>query len=79
VRLGKSLIRKSKLMCEDIKSRGNAKNSCHHSVQSLLPTCLVSANIKIELCGTVRVIMPCVLYECETWSVALEGQGRKVL
>jgi hypothetical protein len=53
---------KSKLMCEEIKSRGNAKNACHRSVQSLLPTCLLSAKIKIEFCLIVRVIMPCVLF-----------------
>ena len=44
----------SKLMCKEIKSRGNAKNACHHSVQSLLPTCLLSANTKIEFCRNVR-------------------------
>jgi hypothetical protein len=69
------VIYKSKLMREENKSRGNAKNACHHSVQTLLPTCLLSANIKIEFGRT--VIMPCVLYECETWSVASkERHGR---
>lgn len=71
------VTRSSKLMCEEIKSRRNAKNACHHSVQSFLPTCLLSANTKIEFCRI--LIMSCVLYECETWSVALkEGHGRKV-
>ena len=53
---------KSKLMYEEIKSRGNTKNACHRSVQSLWPTCLLSAKIKIEFCRIVRVIMPCVLF-----------------
>jgi hypothetical protein len=50
----------SKLMCEEIKSRGSAKNACHHSVQSLLPTCLLSADIETEFCRT--LIVSCVLY-----------------
>jgi len=51
----------SKLICEGIKSRGNAKNACHHSVPNLLPTCLLSANTKIEFCRNVLNYAVCFL------------------
>ena len=34
----------------------------------------VSKNIKIEICGT--VMLPAVLFGCETWSVALREEYR---
>jgi len=50
-------------------------NACYHSVQNLLSSTLLSKNIKINICGT--IILPVVLYECETWSLTLK-EGRRL-
>jgi hypothetical protein len=49
-------------------------NGCYHSVQTLLSSSLLSRNIKIEIYG--NVILPVVLYGCETWSVTLREERR---
>ena len=49
-----------------------------HLVQNLLSSNLVSKNIKIKIYRT--VILPVVLYGCETWSLTLkEGRRLRVL
>jgi hypothetical protein len=45
---------------------------CYHSVQSLLPSRLLSKNIKIRVYKT--LIFPVVLYGCETWSLTLREE-----
>jgi hypothetical protein len=54
---------------EEIKSRLNSGNACYHSVHSLLSSRLLSRNVKVKIYKT--VILPVVLYECETWSLTL--------
>jgi sorting nexin-29 len=54
---------------EEIKSRLNSGNACYHSVQSLLSSRLLSRNVKVKIYKT--IILPVVLYGCETWSVTL--------
>ena len=54
---------------EEIKSRLKSGNACYHSVQNLLSSGLVSRNIKIKIYRA--VILPVVLYGCETWSLTL--------
>jgi hypothetical protein len=44
-------------------------NGCYHSVQNILPFCLLSKKIKIRIYKT--IILPVVLYGCETWSLTL--------
>jgi hypothetical protein len=61
-------------MHEEIKSRLNSGNACYHSVQSLLSTRLLSRNLKDKICKT--VILPVVLYGCETWSLTLREELR---
>jgi hypothetical protein len=58
---------------EEIKSRllGNA---CYHSVQNLLSYSLLSKNIKIRIYTT--IILPVVLYGCETWPLLLREESR---
>jgi sorting nexin-29 len=56
---------------EKIKRRLNLGNACYHSVQNPF---LSSKNIKIAICKT--IILPVVLYGCETWSVALREEHR---
>jgi hypothetical protein len=55
-------------MHEEISSRQNSWNACYHSV-SLLSSCLLSRNLKVKLRKT--IIVPVVLYGCETWSLTL--------
>jgi hypothetical protein len=60
-------------MHEEIKSSLNLGNACYHSVQSLLSSCLLSSNMaKIYT----TVILPVVLYGCETWSLELRKEHR---
>jgi hypothetical protein len=51
---------------EEMKSRLSLAYTCYHSVQNLVPSCLLSKNLKIEIYKI--IIMPVVLYGCETWS-----------
>jgi hypothetical protein len=59
---------------DEIKSRLNSGNACYHSVQNLLSSRLLSKNLKIKIYKT--VILPVVLYGCETWSLNLEEEHR---
>jgi hypothetical protein len=59
---------------EEIKSRPNSGNACYHSVQSLLSSRLLSRNVKVIIYKT--IILPVVLYECETWSLTLREEHR---
>jgi hypothetical protein len=54
-------------MHEQIKSRLNSGNTCHHSVQSLLSSSLLSRNANVKIYKT--IILPVVLHGCETWSL----------
>jgi hypothetical protein len=59
---------------EEIKSRLNSGNACHHSVQSPLSSHLLSRNVKVKIYKT--IILPVVLYGCETWSLMLWEEHR---
>jgi hypothetical protein len=61
-------------MNEEIKSRLNSANACYHSVQSLLSSRLLSRNVKVKIYKT--IILPAVLYACETWSLTLGEEHR---
>jgi hypothetical protein len=58
----------------EIKRRLNSGNACYHSVQSLLSSRLLSKNSKIRIYKT--IILPVVLYGCETWSLTLREEHR---
>jgi hypothetical protein len=62
------------LMKEEIKRKLNSGNACYHSVLNLLPSHLLSKNIKIGIFKT--VIMSMVLYGCKTWSLRLREEHR---
>jgi hypothetical protein len=62
------------LIQEEIKRRLNSGNACYHSVQSLLSSRLFSKNLKIRIYKT--IILPVVLYGCETWSLTLREEHR---
>jgi hypothetical protein len=57
------------LILEGIKRRLNSGNACYHSVQNLLSSLLPYKNLKIKIYKT--IILPVVLYGCETWSLIL--------
>jgi hypothetical protein len=61
-------------MKEVIKSTLNTGNACYHSVQSLLSSRLWSRNINVKIYKT--IILPVVLYGCETWSPALREEHK---
>jgi hypothetical protein len=55
----------------------NSGDACYHSVQNILSSRLVPKNLKIKIYKT--VILPVVLYGCETWSLTLgEEHGLRV-
>jgi hypothetical protein len=59
---------------EEIKSKLNSGNACYHSVQSILSSHLLSKNVTVKIYNT--IILPVVLYECETWSLTLREEHR---
>ena len=62
--LGKTLTNEKSIQ-KEIESRLKLGNACHHSVQNLLSSSLLSKNLKIKIYTT--IILPVVLYGCETW------------
>jgi hypothetical protein len=60
------------LIQEDIKKRLNASNACYHSVQKRLSSRLPSKNVKVRIYKT--IILPVVLYGCETWSLTVREE-----
>jgi hypothetical protein len=62
------------LIQEEIKRRVHSGNACHHSVQNLPSSLLLSKNIKIRIYKI--ILMPVVLYGCETWSLTLREEHR---
>jgi len=71
--LGTTLTNQN-LIQEEIKSKLKSGNACYHSVQNLLSFSLLSKNLKIKVDRT--IILPVVLYECETWSLTLREERR---
>ena len=51
-----------------------SENACYHSVQNLLSSRLLSQNLKIKIHR--NIILPVVLYGCETWSQTLIEERR---
>jgi len=71
--LGTTLTNQNSIQ-EEIKSRLKSGNACYHSVQNLLSSNLLSKNLKIKIYRT--IILPIVLYGCETWSLTLREECR---
>jgi hypothetical protein len=59
---------------EEIKNSLKSGNACYHSVQNLLSSSLLSKNIKIKVYR--NIILPFVLYGCESWSLTLREECR---
>ena len=58
---------------EEIKRRVSSGNACYHLVQNL-STSFLSKNSEIKVYRT--IIMPIVLYGCETWLLTLREECR---
>jgi hypothetical protein len=71
--LGTTLMNQNSIH-EEIKSRLKSGNACYQSVQNLLSCRLLSKNTKIMVYRS--IILPLVLYGCETWSVTLREEQR---
>jgi len=65
--LGKTLTYQNSIH-KEIKNRLKSGNTCYHSVQNLL------SSIKIKIYRT--IILPIILYGCETCSLTLREGGR---
>ncbi|KAJ4437185.1 hypothetical protein ANN_17320 [Periplaneta americana] len=59
---------------EEIKRRINMGNACYYSVEKLLSSSLLSKNLKVRIYKT--VILPVLLYGCETWTLTLREEHR---
>jgi hypothetical protein len=62
------------LIQEEIKRRLHSGNACYHSVQNLLSSRLLSKYVKVRLYKT--IILPVVLYGCETWSLTVREEHK---
>ena len=71
--LGTTLTNQNSIQ-EEIKSRLKSVNACYHSVQNILSSSLLSKNLKIKIYRT--IILPVVLYGCQTWSLILREENR---
>jgi len=71
--LGTTLTHQNSIQ-EEMKSRLNSGNACYHSVQNLLSSCFLPKNSKIKTHRT--IILPIVLYGCETRSLTLREERR---
>jgi len=61
-------------IAEEIKSRLRPGSACYHSVQNLLSSRLLSRNIKMKIYRT--IILPVLLFGCETWSLKLREERK---
>ena len=71
--LGTTLTNQNSIQ-EEIKSRLKSGYACYHSVQNILSSSLITKNFKIKIHRT--IILPVVLYGCETWSLILREEHR---
>jgi hypothetical protein len=71
--LGTTLTNENSIQ-EEIKCRLKLGNTRYYSVQNLLSSSLLSKTLKIKIYRT--IILPVVLYGCETWSLTLREERR---
>jgi hypothetical protein len=62
------------LIQEEIKRRLNCGNACYHLVQNLLSCRLLPKNVKVRIYKT--IILPVVLYGCETCSLTVREEHK---
>ncbi|KAJ4426826.1 hypothetical protein ANN_26625 [Periplaneta americana] len=59
---------------DEIKHRINIGIACYYSVEKLLSSSLLSKNLEVRIYKT--VILPVVLYSCETWTLTSREEHR---
>ena len=59
---------------DEIKRRINIGNACYYSHEKILSSRLLSKKLKVKTYKT--IILPVVLYGCETWSLTLREKHR---
>jgi hypothetical protein len=64
-------VKNKNLIHDEIRMRLNSGNGCYHSLQNLFSD--LSKTIRIRL---YKIILPVVLYGCETWSLTLKEEHR---
>jgi len=69
--LGTTLTNQNSI-AEEIKCRLRSGNACYHSVKNILSSRLLPKNLKIYRI----IILPVVLYGCETWSLTLQEERK---
>ena len=70
----KTTLTNQNSIAEEIKSRLRSGIACYHSVQNLLSSRLLPKNLKIKINRT--IILPVVLYGCETWSLTVREERK---
>jgi hypothetical protein len=74
--LGTTVINQNFIQ-EEIKRRLNLGNACYHSVKNFLSSCLLSKTKQKNIYIIYKtIILPVVLYRCETWSLTLSVEHR---
>jgi hypothetical protein len=71
--LGTSVTNQN-LIQEEVKRRLISGNACYHSVQKLWSSRLLSKNVKVRIYKT--IILPVVLYGCETLSLTAREEHK---
>jgi hypothetical protein len=71
--LGTTLTNQNSIQ-EEIKCRLKLGNACYYSMQNLLSSSLLSKTLKIMIYRS--IILPMVLFGCETWSLTLRTERR---
>ena len=56
---------------EEIKRRINMGNACYYSLEKIVSSRLLSKKLKVNTGTYKTIILPVVLYSCETWSLTL--------
>jgi hypothetical protein len=59
---------------EKLEAISNREMSCCHSMQSVLFYCLLPRKYRVKT--YMNMVVPIVLYECDTWYVALREERR---
>jgi hypothetical protein len=70
----RTTVTNENLIHEEINRKLNSGNACYHSVQNLLFPRLLSKNVKNRIYKT--IILPVVIYGCETWSLIVREEHK---
>ena len=71
--LGTTLTNQNSIQ-EEIKIRLKSGNACYHATPNILSSKLLTKNLRFKIHR--NIILPIVLYVCETWSLTLREERR---